>query len=1068
MDDRRYLQAARRLPFVGRKEYLQRIKTYFRSLTKQTLYYVEADGGIGKTELLTEILKELPQDQAWIANTLIDLYHVDYHSHLGLAEGIYKVLRPPEGGPRQETFDAQFMHYREVLSQLRQQLRARAFIGEGEATLADTIELKLPPSTGTEITWAKVWQAFAEGLSALAQSAPVVIALDTVEILEYERDDFQRMIHASLPMASVGDWLLNILLPQVKGKILWLWAGRHTALKERFSEELKACTHIIIEQLPPLSSEDSIAYLEQTATKLEEGTPGCPEARRIREYLEAHPKGVYAGSAGRPILLALAADILSEGGGLPKIFYLEPWGFSEETETQKELQYILVEHLFSLDSPVGKTLLTLGLLRKGADADLLGCVMGESPEKAQEYLDRIANLAIVKRRQEGQRIYFLHDEIYKILADYGQVEPSEWREWEQKILEYYQEKESEVLEKLRQCSDLTERESLEAERCALQVELVHYQLYMEPEIGFETYFVHAEEALDGRNRELDMLLRTELLRTVHDLKGSDRLDPELEHRIQADTAVRWGIRYLLLENDLDKAQELFAQVRTRYQVNTQTLGPVSFHIRLYETVAKIYHREFDSALADLQRLEQELGTYSYFRKLPSVGLLVGLTSAYLGYVYRLKLDFYQAINYYQQAIAAFEQVKAVGMQISTQSNQAYAMATAGYYRRAESVLREALRLVWQESSAYWEVQVRNGLVIVYGMAHNPLAALEQGKEALRLLHEEAPNQRLNGLACTNVARAYRYLWNEIVAEQDWHADWQKTLWPAYQLLDGSLDHKELGALALLRRGGEDSANYVEALSESGCVLREMAWLYRKMMESGRLSTRTILGEAYDVFAQSDAWAEQRLLQAAGVEIPTEDWKPQVLRKIKKLGGNLYLPTIALSHLGWHCRYQRRHPVGKTIQEICDLIEDLIPEDYHLPAPGLRRGEPGTQTLLWMVLSRTEQLRFDVFLEIEKWNILDEAGRDLRLKKAIPHAVYSMEYNYLTGDAPHDLKRAEQGLVQRVSIISASATKRWVIPRLFLYAKQVDQDTFGGKGEIRFLHWLRELYGKPEFWGMKGA
>ena len=1054
-----HLQAGQRLSLIGRTGYLQRIQTHLDTLDSPAIYYIEGEGGIGKTELAKEVLKQAQDNEGWVLRDLIDLYHVDYQSPVGLAEGILKLLRPEQPGPDQERFDALFSKYKKDLEQLRRQQRSGVGVESGKP------EVEIVTS---EVTWDDVWQAFARGLSALAQDMPVLIVLDTVEILEYTRDEFQRKIGVPLSLAFVGDWLFHKLLPQLEGKIFWLLLGRPTELTTQL-DALEGI-NVIQEELHPLSQEESVEYLIKAADLLETTVPEHKGVRDIRDFAQSHPDGLYYGTGGRPILLALIADILGTRARLPSPFYRDVPLVEDE---RKALAQELLRYLLRLESPVGETLQVLALFRKGVDVQLFIRFMEISKEAVEQYLASVVNLSLVKVRPESKRVYFLHDEIYEMFALFWEVKPEEWQRLGDIALMYYDEEETRVLEQLRQYPGIERREQLEAERRAIQIERIHYALFTDPVQGFEDYFVAAEEALDGRNTELDMLLRTQLLRTLRSLKRVKRINMDLEQRYQADIAVRWGMRKLLLDGDPKEALRLFAIAREDH-IETQCFGHVSWHIRLYEAVAKIYQQRFDAAQQKLEELAGELQVVEQ-PDVKSNKLLTGLVYAYLGYVQRLKPDYPVAISYYHKANKAFEEVGATGMQVSTQSNQAYAMAMDGRYRRAEEVLLAALRLVRQEGSAYWEVQVHNGFVIVHTLNNAPLDALRHGHAALKLLREEVFNQRLSGLVYTNMARAYRDLWNATVLEKTWRADWGETLWPAYQLLENPKESQDPGALSLLRRWSEDSVYYIETLMESGCVQREMAWVYRRLNELGKLVARNTLGDAYETFRKADKSSENRFLQVAGVDVTPNPhqsqsirtiWEPQVRARIEALKGDRLHPSLALVNLGWHYRYQHLQetftPWEEFIREICALVERLIPEDYHFPNPKVERKQEGVEVLLWDVLGKIEMLRFDITLQANKetWATLTDLEKDKRIRKAAKYATYSLEYNHLMCEVPYDIKRTEQGFSQRISILSDY--KQLLISKLFEYGQQVVDEDFGGR-KTHFLQWLEERFGERDLW-----
>jgi MoxR-like ATPase len=53
------LEAIKRLPLVGRKEYLEDIYAIWKDMRQPTVLYLEGEGGVGKTALLEHVLDKL-------------------------------------------------------------------------------------------------------------------------------------------------------------------------------------------------------------------------------------------------------------------------------------------------------------------------------------------------------------------------------------------------------------------------------------------------------------------------------------------------------------------------------------------------------------------------------------------------------------------------------------------------------------------------------------------------------------------------------------------------------------------------------------------------------------------------------------------------------------------------------------------------------------------------------------------------------------------------------------------------------------------------------------------------
>ena len=95
-----YRPAARATPaLVGRKRILEQIRSAIEGRTDTVVLYIHGDGGIGKTRLLTEVLR-LCHDGTWkgtdkpllAVEEPVDLYHTPTHVLEGLVRAMGAVL----------------------------------------------------------------------------------------------------------------------------------------------------------------------------------------------------------------------------------------------------------------------------------------------------------------------------------------------------------------------------------------------------------------------------------------------------------------------------------------------------------------------------------------------------------------------------------------------------------------------------------------------------------------------------------------------------------------------------------------------------------------------------------------------------------------------------------------------------------------------------------------------------------------------------------------------------------------------------------------------------------------
>ncbi len=1068
------LKAARRLEnLIGRDEELQTIENIFNSLEAPAVLYLEGPGGIGKTAL-SQAARARLEGQGYVVKDLIDLYHIEHQSRVGIIQSIVRNID-----------EQTFTEYRKTYEILQIKRVGGADIAETE--------------------WQELWAAFLNDLERLSKQQPLLIALDTTEVLGYEQDRFHRDMGLELPELTVGKWLVDAIILPSCGRVLWLLSGRSAdyTLYNHLTCAQGANISLNRLEVRPLDTQASRQYFRAVIEFLLE-IDKPQEAQRIENTLQQSAESLYALSEGRPILLALIADILSQGGSLP-----------DPGDTERRA-HALLQRLLHLNHPLGLTLRAMAYLPKGVDVELLrqaiNVVEGVdiSLQEAAEYLTAVSNLVLVKKYRTSplreadstDQRYFLHDELYELFERY-QDDIQKTRVCLLSALNaYYNWQEQKLMEELKLDPTWERRDFLQRRRDVLQVERIYYQLLADFDAGAEQYFLLAEDWMDARQRDAYLMLYTNIHRAIQGLRQGGALKDQQIETVDLNLAVRWGMTKLLFDNDPQSALELFDKVSQWPLFQQARIRVPSWHLSLYKAVALIRLGRRQEPAAILRALGMQISAKvtqmkDEDRTVPKpVTLLLALTYHYEGYLSRLELDYYSAIPLYRKAIALFKQLQS-GMLISEYEHLIYAMAQVGYSRRGRQVFYDAADLAKQQSHPLWEIRLQNVMVVLETLDGRLLEAEEHGIKALEQL-QQTPNPRWENLVCVNLARTYRHLWNRSVSLREWRAKWPNTLKKAYDLLETERSQAiSVSALAWLRTQAEqnrDRAYYVEALVEAGCIWREMAWLYRQYEESPEDSLQSAGFEsaAWDEWASTCKGAadqaEAYFFEAAGLakcltewrnthtlsEQTQDIWKQAAEVQIQQVGGGRYWPVLALVNLGWHWRYQRQI-TDEAVEASCTLVEALIPEVYHLPVPEKKRDEKGTEILLWAVLGKMEMLRFDVRVKFEQWqakktlNAEEQQDLEKRFKQAVPHLVYSLEYNRLLGEAAFDRGRAEDGLSQRLSMVKQH--HRLVIPLLYKYdeefiltirSKYGDDKT---KNQVTYpselYRWLEERFGGPE-------
>ncbi len=1007
-----------RLGLINRSAELKEITDHFEKLSGPTLLYFEGEGGIGKTALLEAALDKLKRKRRGrIAQTIVDLYHLDYQLPQGFAKGIIEALGAEES----------FTTYLHQIEELRERSSKGVVPSQEE--------------------WDASWEQFANDLTQLAKDSPLVIAVDTVEVLDYLTDIFQS--ENQLPYISFTNLMEKMiaLFKKLEGPSLWLMAGRPSEVGKKLEEEGILSSKI---RLNPLDENATIQYIEALAQGLEEN-----EQERLKRIIEHYGQNLYRETGGRPILLAMVADILAQGGALPNTFYQD---HSSET-TKDELEKRLLRHLLETEN-IGETIRKMALLHKGVNASLLARLQLSSEEDARQELEQVARLVLVKKRPTGDRPYFLHDEIYAMFERHPRyLPPNEDRDhyWKQ-IDEYYREEEKKLSPKkaVRSFEKLRLYE--------LRAEFLHYRLWRNPQKGFQYYFLHSEDALDARERDLFLLLRGELMRTWKELEKFHKIPQDIIQWIQSDAAIRWGIYKLMLEDNPSEAKSLFEEFRQWRDRKGITSAPWDeLHLQLYENVIKIKQGKVKEAQDSLRQLQKDLREQEQKNR-DLYWILQAYTFAYQGYADRLRGEYYLAIEHYQEAAALFRRLHLNAL-ITVLSNQAYAMSMIGWERRARQAVAEAEELARTADNYYQHVVVLNVGCIVETMAGHLNSAIKYADQAMTILEQERiQDPRLRARLYTSRARAYRYTWNRYFVQRRYD---DRELRDAIKRARDDIEQ------AIQITPDDINPYLVERWGEAGCVYREIAHLYKKVQEEDLSDLGGSELKFHDVI--KNRRAERFLLAAAGVmELPAgplpgklaaarvAGWEKRIKEMINNvLAGDPYLASLALVNLGWHWLYQGEKQ--ELLEAIYNLVYRIIPEDYHLPSP--RRQRKKANVLLWSVLGKVEMLLFHVALQ--DWAELSDKERDQLLEENVWHVVYALEYNHLMGEAPYDLRRAEEGLNRL--ILDVEDWEQCLVYRLYKYGEgavqKLREKGFSKLNEepATFLQWLEERFGPKRIW-----
>ena len=880
----------------------------------------------------------------------------------------------------------------------------------------------------------KLGAVFHDEFKALTEDG-VVLAFDTLEVLDYERDPFQEDLDGDMPVPSAGEWLLKYFLSALRGNVVVLLAGRPGRLKERLDAIREQNPYLLLQHtlLRALTDEETKDYL-RTIAQTEANQGDADAAARLWAFSEERSGVVHHLTGGRPILLALVADMVGHGWALPPAFghTLEELQQRTMDAWQKEMEQALVVRIQESPTPVGDTLRALAWLRKGATPELLARVMDLKAGNgdwdlytATGYLDQVAQLALVKVRP-GDRRVFLHDEMYALLDKHILLKTSD----EEKdcvygaIREYYRNLTRDLKRRIEQLVPMSV--SLHARLRQALTEEMHYRLRQSPPMGFAMYFWLAEEALGARDTEMDMVLRTEFLRTLSLLKTGDVFAGFVPIEAEVDTAVRWGMRALFLRGNPDEALGILDEVRRRWGKQSGTLGLAWTHAQLYRAVAKIKRArgkdwlEARPLLATVEEkadeiLDTPVESDVIKGRRWQARILKGLALNYRGYLDRQQGRYLEAVEHYQGSAMLQRRLEMSDL-VLTLNNLAYAMALTGQCPHARLLSEEGERLAQRSGQNYILAITLNVRALVELYADHHRTALSYASRALEAA-AELPISRAQGLVHLTRAKAYRYLWDTL-------SDVERQREPG--IFDEML--KEASQAANLLRNSP--ADRVDALLERGCVYREIA---RARHQQGREK------EAKDFCDKSRKDLERATTLAGAIGLVGQQ-------------------ALAWTNLGWLLYYTGQ---AEPAAEALDQGTQLLPAEYLFPAKGpvppMAKDETLSEATLpyWSTLGKAEMLKAYRALD-QVPAAPDKQEREAVLLTAVKHISLSLGYDALVAEQYFDLTRAEEGLHRRILHDNLS------IRLLHKYARRV-ADEQGLKKPTRFQQFLDRMFGPQDLW-----
>ena len=1007
--------AERTLQLVGRNDILEQIEKAVEDKPRTHIVTLTGDGGIGKTMLLRHVLKQYQNagEDVLVARELIDLYHPDVHSIIGFVRAAMDVL----------AFD----------DQAREEI----------------IKAILDPEKSNEY----VGKLFLQKLNDLATSRRVIMALDTVERVAGYEDPVQRALGLEVRPVTIWQWLTQVFLPQVKNAVV-LMAGRPQP--RPWWEDLFSLndwpTHKVARlSIEGFTEEEVVAYIDALARSLVERGRKAG-ADRLHRLSEEERRIIFHALCDeekeprvRPIFLALALDYRGLRGSWPPGFprTLEA-ARALSPEKRSALQQNLWGHLMEAIneawspaneawSPANTIIRFLGWLPKGADASLLrqvGKPLGVEEKDIQAALKNIRDLSFVKLRPNDER-YFLHDEMYELLEQYGEEPPPQV---EAAIKIYYKERirnlryEVEARNRVfiaalsepsEQTGDLLalsqEVLDLQAKLHNALVEDVYYRLRSDPKDGLDTYYRYVEEAVSLSDMSLDMQLRTELFTFLGNGKAGDaRVDTELRREIYASEAIRW-LRRLIPAGASQEAETLAKHLHDappEFLSKDDHLSQADLKATL--AVLHTYLGHYKKAGKLLEQAGWHLKTFSQpVAKAPL--LLNALRARYhnnYGYLRRTQGQFQAAKGAYWQALPYWRATKIEAEHANTLTNLAYVQALVGEFdgarRHVQDALELRLRLGFQGPIALtlntW-AQVE--------LLHGHFAAAERlAKQALAVANHLS-YRRASGLAHLTLANSYRF-------------SSERTRLPSQRIqFLQKAEHHCNEAITIFSEEIPEPERLAEAYYVRGLVHRE-----RCRRDAPLLTDDTEL-------AKEKSLAEQDLHEA--LKLATEnDLKVLYLDAMMGLAWLYY-------HVG------EKEQAQEQIKAFKQFMKAHFP-DYLLTPDHRPEVKEDTRLGVFAQLGRKHVLQgvmaMDEFWATKSPEALKEAARNFTL---------AQEYDYLIAEDFRDLQRAENTMHAHLKRLNMEELRTFYDG----VRETVEKYTRCKPEECHMWKWLEENFGPYE-------
>ena len=840
---------ARVTRLIDREQEMARIKEAIAAPAPHShLFYVEADGGMGKTFLARQVLRccaagaNSPATPPLVAEREIDFYHHQLHSREGFMAEVAAVLG-------QEHFPT-YCQQRDKLEQIKYDLRgAINELQQARATLT---------------------QAFLEDCERLNEQRRPVLVLDTTEKIVYQTDRVQRALGLGSEAFDLLPWLLNEWLPRMPNAVVLICGRPRERLKNELPEAARRhALPYTYKELKLFSEAETLEYFAAVReTAVADGNERA--VRWLDAVSEDSRRKIHLLTNGRPILVALFIDYyLVSGHLLPELQLpleeLQKKSPDELFKIREKVEGQIVSQFKNMERPADALIEALAWAPKGADAALLARIAGLDHETAVGVLTALSDpqsgLSFIKvrlpdrLRPTAERRAFLQDEMYALMRKHAlDRTPAQAQRVYREILDYYTDEIEKAREEVKNRSEERDAITFEAgiltvsapgrlrdpEAMAramdrlrdLLVEELYYRLQADPLDGFAAYCQYADEAITANDDELDMQLRAEMLEFAGTMFRESQTEigglrqGDVERRIVLDWVWRniwsvqpeeaWRVAQHLRYKEaafLDEGGLLpWAELTVGESWAAAFRGLKREELESQESRLRQRIEELERFVPDQQRVRFE----AWWRD-----VLLAKAHNVHGYLLRVLGNFAAACRAYERALPLWRTLKLEVHHAETLNNLAWASAEAGLFGRAERYCQDALELRKELGHRYLLGLSYNTMGLIATKNNQPHRGVAHCGRALAIFRDLGVLRGM-GLAYTALAEAQRR-----------RADVPELFFPK-EKVDCLRVAEECARFAvdIFRQSVSEKLRLIEALIELGCIYRNWARVWPDYHEEG--------------------------------------------------------------------------------------------------------------------------------------------------------------------------------------------------------------------------------------------